>query len=54
MALTTSIDPKRDGNVYETIKALIREKPYQTITIKIHDGKVVRIVREESIKVDSK
>jgi len=33
---------------------LIREKKYQTITIKIKDGKIVNIKREESIDLDIK
>ena len=31
---------------------LILEKKYQTITIKIKDGKIVNIKREESIDLD--
>jgi hypothetical protein len=31
---------------------LIREKKHQTITIRIKDGKIVNIKREESIDLD--
>ena len=31
---------------------LIREKDYQTITIKVKDGKIVHVKREESIDLD--
>jgi len=35
------------------ILELIWEKEYQTITIKIKDGKIVHVKREESIDLDT-
>lgn len=40
-----SLDEKR-------VLELIREKDYQIITIRIKDGKIVNIKREESIDLD--
>lgn len=39
---------RREKKVIE----LIREKDYQTITIRIKDGKIVHVKREESIDLD--
>ena len=35
------------------ILELLREKQYQTVTIRIKDGKIVNIKREESIDLDT-
>jgi len=48
------INTNNHSNVMKLIEDIIREKKYQTITVKVHDGKVVRIVREESIKPDAR
>jgi hypothetical protein len=45
-------DAKADERLGRMLVKMIREKPYQSITVKVHEGKVVRILREESIKVD--
>jgi len=48
------IDPLKLSELEKRIVRLIREKDYQTITIKIKDGKIVNIKREESIDLDVK
>jgi hypothetical protein len=49
-----SIDCSTLSESEKKIIGLIREKDYQTITIKIKDGKIVNIRREESIDLDVK
>ncbi|RMG04369.1 MAG: DUF2292 domain-containing protein [Nitrospirae bacterium] len=45
-------EKKVDEKLCKMLVRMIREKPYQTITIKVHEGRVVRILREESIKIE--
>ena len=37
----------------EKVLELLREKQYQTITIRIKEGRIVNIKREESIDLDT-
>jgi len=48
------IDSLRLSELERKIIELIREKDYQTITIRIKNGKIVNIKREESIDLDVK
>lgn len=47
-----SAEKKMDEKLCKVLIRMIREKPFQTITIKVHEGRVARILREESIKID--
>ena len=49
-----SIDCSTLSESEKKLIELIREKDYQTITIRIKDGKIVNIKREESIDLDVK
>ena len=49
-----SIDSSGVSELERRIIELIREKDYQTITIRIKDGRIVNIKREESIDLDVK
>lgn len=40
---------KEHNDIISFISKIIRERDYQTITIKVHEGRVTRILREESI-----
>ena len=46
------IDSLELSELEKSIIELIREKDYQTITIRIKDGKIVNVKREESIDLD--
>lgn len=55
MSITKDLNMKGKSNdtSIDILIKTIKEKPYQTVTVKVHEGKIARIIREESIKVDS-
>lgn len=52
--LNLNMKNKNNDASIETLLRIIKEKPYQTVTVKVHEGKIARIIREESIKVENK
>lgn len=45
-------EKRSEEKLCKLLARIIKDKPYQTITIKVHEGRVARILREESIKFE--
>ena len=44
------LEKGRSSDLYRSLQKILREKVYQTVTVKVHDGGVVRIQRKTPVK----